>query len=72
MFTLTDVFDFLPHELAGLRRGRLTLTLVPACPFQRLFFRHGHSSSSCACKVQTIRITIGLERAVNRLYKVRR
>ena len=46
MLAFTDVVDLLADELAGLRRGRLALPLVPACPLDSLFLRHCASSTA--------------------------
>jgi hypothetical protein len=40
VLALTNVMNLLAHELAGLRRWRLSVPLVSTRPFQRLFFRH--------------------------------
>jgi hypothetical protein len=40
VFAFPDVFHFLTHELARLRRRRFAFTLVFACPFDCFFFWH--------------------------------
>jgi hypothetical protein len=40
MLSLAHVMDLLAHELAGLRRCRLSSALVLASAFQRCFFGH--------------------------------
>src|SRR5262245_10619793 len=46
VFAFSDVVHLLAHELAGLRRARFPLFLVPFGAFQRFLLRHVASSWS--------------------------
>jgi len=45
MFPFTDVFDLFPDKFSRLSARRFALPLVPAGPFECLFFRHTISSN---------------------------
>lgn len=46
MLALPKVMHLFPHEFAGLRTGRFTLTGVLMRPLQSFFLRHGYLLST--------------------------